>query len=500
MTEPVTATDPGAQTAADADVAAAAVDADAGAAGAADADVVAAAGAADAADAPETGRVPGLWRNRDFNLLWSGQCLSDLGTAMSDLALPLLVLQLTGSSTRAGLVGTVGMAIATACRLPAGVLADRFDRRRLLIVCDAVRLLGYAALAWAVLAKAATLPVILAVVAVGAAATAVFSTTEFAAVRALVHPDHIVTAVARNEARSYGTSLAGPPLGGLLFGLGRSLPFFGNALSYLFSLVAVLFIRRPLQQARPEPAPDTQRGVVGGVVGGVDGADEAGGPGHGASAGQSASAGQGAGAGQDDGGRSGWQGLRFVLANPFLRALIAIATPLNMAFTGMIFALTISLRRAGLPPALIGTATAIIGIGGLLGAFLAPALQRRLPLPTLIRLICWSTAALMVISVLLAPAVAAAAPLALAVFLGPSANAALFGYQAAVTPDHLQGRVVSVVLLAATSAAALAPTVAGVLLAHIAGHTALLIFPVLVVAAAVVATTSSGIRSVAREP
>jgi len=446
--------------------------------------------------------VPGLWRNRDFNLLWSGQCLSDLGTAMSDLALPLLVLQLTGSPTRAGLVGTVGMAIATACRLPAGVLADRFDRRRLLIVCDAVRLLGYAALAWAVLAKAATLPVILAVVAAGAAATAVFSTTEFAAVRALVHPDHIVTAVARNEARSYGTSLAGPPLGGLLFGLGRSLPFFGNALSYLFSLVAVLFIRRPLQRARPEPAPDTQ----GGAVGGVDGADEADGPGHGGSAGhgegagQSAGSGQSASAGQDDGGRSGWQGLRFVLANPFLRALIAIATPLNMAFTGMIFALTISLRRAGLPPALIGTATAIIGIGGLLGAFLAPALQRRLPLPTLIRLICWSTAALMVISVLLAPAVAAAAPLALAVFLGPSANAALFGYQAAVTPDHLQGRVVSVVLLAATSAAALAPTVAGVLLAHIAGHTALLIFPVLVVAAAVVATTSSGIRSVAREP
>jgi len=499
VTEPVTATDPGAQTAADADVGA-------DVAGAADADVVAdsagAAGAADAAGAQETGRVPGLWRNRDFNLLWSGQCLSDLGTAMSDLALPLLVLQLTGSPTRAGLVGTVGMAIATACRLPAGVLADRFDRRRLLIVCDAVRLLGYAALAWAVLAKAATLPVILAVVAAGAAATAVFSTTEFAAVRALVHPDHIVTAVARNEARSYGTSLAGPPLGSLLFGLGRSLPFFGNALSYLFSLVAVLFIRRPLQRAQPEPAPDTQ----GGAVGGVDGADEADGPGHGGSAGhsqgagQSAGSGQSASAGQDDGGRSGWQGLRFVLANPFLRALIAIATPLNMAFTGMIFALTISLRRAGLPPALIGTATAIIGIGGLLGAFLAPALQRRLPLPTLIRLICWSTAALMVISVLLAPAVAAAAPLALAVFLGPSANAALFGYQAAVTPDHLQGRVVSVVLLAATSAAALAPTVAGVLLAHIAGHTALLIFPVLVVAAAVVATTSSGIRSVAREP
>ena len=212
-----------------------------------------AAGAADL-DAPPPGRAPGLWRNRDFNLLWSGQCLSDLGSAMSDLALPLLVLQLTGSATRAGLVGTVGLAIATACRLPAGVLADRFDRRRLLIVCDAIRLVGYAALAWAVMAHAATLPVILAVVAASAAATAVFSTTEYAAVRALVDPDHIVTAVSRNEARSYGTSLAGPPVGGLLFGLGRALPFLGNALSYVLSLAAVLMIRRPLQQPRPIPA------------------------------------------------------------------------------------------------------------------------------------------------------------------------------------------------------------------------------------------------------
>jgi MFS family permease len=440
--------------------------------------------------APPPGRTPSLWRNRDFNLLWSGQCLSDLGTSMSDLALPLLVLQLTGSPTRAGLVGTVGLAIATACRLPAGVLADRFDRRRLLIVSDVIRLVGYAALAWAVMAKAATLPVILAVVVAGAAATAVFSTTEYAAVRSLVSQDHLVTAVARNEARSYGTALAGPPLGGLLFGIGRALPFFGNALSYAFSLSAVLCIRRPLQEPRPRPAPDQASDH-----GGADDVD-GGGDGYGGGSGS----GSGSGSGEDTAGRAGSQGLRFVLANPFLRSLIAIATPLNMAFTGMIFALTLSLRRAGLPPAFIGTATAIIGVGGLLGAFLAPALQRRLRLPTLIRLICWSTAALMGVSVLLAPGIAAAAPLAVAVFLGPTANAALFGYQASVTPDHLQGRVVSVVLLAATSAAAAAPALAGFLLTHIAGHAALLAFPILVVVAAAVATTSKGIRAVAREP
>lgn len=410
----------------------------------------------DTTDAPESARLPSLWRNRDFNLLWTGQCLSDAGSAMSDLALPLLVFQLTRSPAQAGLVGTAGLVVATACRLPAGVLVDRFDRRRLMIASDSFRLLVYAVLACAVVAGAADLAVILAVVAGSAVATAVFSTAEYASVRSLVPAEQIVTAVARNEARSYGTSLAGPPLGGMLFGLGRSLPFFGNALSYLVSLAAVLSIRRPLQQPRPEPAPS--------------------------------------------GGGLGLQGLRFVLGNPFLRALVVIAAPLNMAFTGMIFAVTISLRRSGLPPVLVGVVTMIIGVGGLLGAFTAPALQRRLRLPTLIRTICWSTAALMALSVLLSTSVVTAVPLAAAVFLGPAANAALFGYQAAVTPDHLQGRVVSVILLAATSAAALAPALAGLLLAHVTGRTAMVVFPLLVAVAAVAASSSSGIRSMSREP
>jgi MFS family permease len=410
----------------------------------------------DAVDTAETGRAPSLWRNRAFNLLWTGECLSDTGSAMAGLALPLLVLQLTGSPTQAGLVGTAGLVVTTACRLPAGVLADRFDRRRLLIVCDVLRLVVYAGLACAVEAGAADLAVILAVVAVGSAATAVFSTAEFAAVPILVRPDQIVDAVARNEARSYGTSLAGPPLGGLLFGLGRALPFLGNALSFLLSLAAVLGIRQPLQQPRSGPAPSS--------------------------------------------GAAGREGVRFVLGNPFLRALLVIAAPLNMAFTGMIFATTISLRRAGLSPVLVGVVSTVFGVGGLLGAFAAPALQRRLRLPTLIVVLCWSTAALMGVSVLLATSMVSAVPLAAAVFLGPTANAALFGYQAAVTPDHLQGRVVSLILIAATSAAALAPALAGLLLAHFTSRTAMLAFPLLVAASALVATFSTGVRSMAAQP
>ncbi|MFF5532693.1 MFS transporter [Streptomyces cinerochromogenes] len=395
----------------------------------------------------------GLWRNRDFTLLWTGQCLSDLGGAMVDLALPLLVLQQTGSPARAGLVGTAGLVTTLVCRLPAGVLADRFDRRGLMIACDVLRLVAYAMLGWAVVTGGASLPVILTVVVVGAAATAVFSTAEHASVRTLVSPGQLTSAVARNEARTYGVTLAGPPLGGLLFGLGRALPFFCDALSFLLSLAAVSRIRRPLQQLRREPAPPVGASVK--------------------------------------------EGLRFLLGHPFLRALLLIAAPLNMAFTGMVFAMTLALRRAGVSPFLVGVAGTVFALGGLLGALAAPALQRRLRLrlPVLITLLCWTTAVLMTAGALLAGTITAAVPLAAAVFLGPTANAALFAHQTAVTPDHLQGRVVAGVLLAAGSAAALAPALAGALLARRPPGPALLVFPALVTAAAVTATLSKGIRS-----
>ncbi|MFI2710564.1 hypothetical protein ACH495_10610 [Micromonospora sp. NPDC018662] len=96
------------------------------------------------------------------------------------------LLFLTGSAAQAGLVGSAGLLTTLACRLPAGVVAARFSRRTLLVVCDAARLAAYLALAGAVLAGVANLAMILTVTVLGAAANAVFGTAEHAAVRNLV--------------------------------------------------------------------------------------------------------------------------------------------------------------------------------------------------------------------------------------------------------------------------------------------------------------------------
>ena len=165
-----------------------------------------------------------LWRNREFNLLWGSQSLSDLGDGIASLALSLLVLVNTGSPVSAGLVGTLTQAARLLFRLPAGVLVDRFDRRRALIACDSVRLTVFAVLTAAVITDRASLLLICVVAVLDAAAGAVFSTAEDASLRSIVPIDQLPDAVARNEARSYSTALAGPPLGGFLFGLGHVVP------------------------------------------------------------------------------------------------------------------------------------------------------------------------------------------------------------------------------------------------------------------------------------
>ena len=88
-------------------------------------------------DQTETSRrsVP-LWRNRDYILLWGGQMISSIGTRISMLAFPLLVLALTQSPAQAGLIGAMRGLPYALLILPAGALVDHWNRKRVMILCD----------------------------------------------------------------------------------------------------------------------------------------------------------------------------------------------------------------------------------------------------------------------------------------------------------------------------------------------------------------------------
>jgi MFS family permease len=199
-----------------------------------------------------------LRANRDFRLLWVGQALSTLGGNMSGVAFPLLVLATTGSPAKAGLLGLVSNAPFVLVQLPAGVYVDRWNRRAVMLCADSGRALALAVLAVALLAGHAPFALLVAVAGVEGSLGVAFRLAEGAALRAVVpNKSQLSEAIALNQARHHGASLAGEPLGGLLFGLTTALPFAADALSYDASLLTVAAIRTPL----PAPARPAHRDV-----------------------------------------------------------------------------------------------------------------------------------------------------------------------------------------------------------------------------------------------
>ena len=191
-----------------------------------------------------------LRRNRDFLLLQAGQLLSDIGSQSAQLAYPLLVLALTGSAARAGVVGFVRALGWTLLALPAGIAADRWDRRRLMLGADGLRVLAVGGLAAAVVADRLAFWAIVVVGFAEGAGTALFLAAQAGALRAVVPARQLPAAAATQTGRQAAVRLAGPPLGGAHFGLGRAIPFLVDAASYAFSIVSLLAMRTPFQEAR----------------------------------------------------------------------------------------------------------------------------------------------------------------------------------------------------------------------------------------------------------
>src|ERR1700752_2634987 len=104
-----------------------------------------------------------LRRNRASLLLWAGQAGSEVGSQVSTVAYPLLVLALTQSPAKAGVVGLAATLPLPLLALPAGMPADHVDRKRLMLACDAIRALSLATLTIAVLSGSVAYGVVAAV-------------------------------------------------------------------------------------------------------------------------------------------------------------------------------------------------------------------------------------------------------------------------------------------------------------------------------------------------
>ncbi len=382
-------------------------------------------------------------------LLWTGQAVSELGTRTAWIAYPLLVLALTGSPAKAGLVGFASRVPFLLFSLPAGAFVDRWDRRRIMLVCDAGRAIGVGSIAAALALEHITFVHILIVAFVEGTMTVFVGPAEFGAVRRIVPREQIPAAIAQNEGRIYAASLGGPPLGGLLFGLGRGLPFLADAVSYLISFASLLAIKADFQEPR-EGVRRRLRAEIG-------------------------------------------EGVRWLWGQSILRATILLAGAGNFVSNGLVLVIIVLAQRQGASSTTIGVIFALSAVGGLLGAAAAPALQRHVK-ASQVKIGYHAVYALLIPLLAVAPPLGLGLLLALMLFGAPMLNSVFGAYRAALVPDRLQGRVESTAGLIAAGAAPLATLAAGLLLEGIGARPTVFVFAGISIVVALAAALSRSLR------
>lgn len=345
-----------------------------------------------------------LTRNRDFQVLWTSRFLAGLGKESGEIAYPLLALLLAESAAQAGVIGAAQVTAAMVTAVLGGSLADRTNRRTVLLCCDLGRLTLLSLFTVLLLTGNVTFTVIVGVAVGSAALMGVSNPVAMASVKQLVPASQTAEASAQNQIRLFSTTALGGPFAGTLFGVGRAFPFAAEALAYLVSAALVLLIRRPMQ-AHPTDArePWTLREAVSGFT---------------------------------------------VLArHPILRPMILWIVGFNLTYTqtGAFLALIATAQSQGASHLQIGLTVSLAGSGGLLGALCAGAVVRWVR-PSAIFLVAAWAAPVCALGLLFAPNVMFLGALVGCVFaVVPCVNAVFHSYVAVSVSDRYQGRVLGAV-------------------------------------------------------
>ena len=276
------------------------------------------------------GRRGGLWHHLDFRRLWVGETVSQFGTMISQLALPLVaILVLHASTFQVGLLATFEMLAFLVVGLPAGAWVDRMRYRWVLIVNDLIRAAALASVPIAQALGVLTIGQLYVVSLLTGVCTVFFDVAYQSYLPQLVDRSALVEGNAKLQASESVSQIAGPGVGGVLIqALTAPYAVLVDAASFLWSAAWVAAIRQ--RPPRPPRAPDRslRREVA--------------------------------------------QGLRFVLGNRLLRA-IAMCTGTSNLFSNIAFPVYYILlaRTLHLSPGVIGLFTSVGAVGGLAGSLVA---------------------------------------------------------------------------------------------------------------------------------
>ncbi|WP_327114635.1 MFS transporter [Nocardia sp. NBC_01730] len=364
-----------------------------------------------------------LYTDRNFMLLWSGNALSLTGFHGVRIAYPMLVLAVTGSPVAAGWAGFALSIPGLIFQIPAGMVADRADRLRILQLCQVLGLAGTCLAAAAASARPPGLGLILAGTAFVEGSAYVFvSLSELGMVRDLVSVEQRPAAFSFLEAQQSIANLVGRATGAAMYGVTRWLPFIANAASYLYCLAALSRIRSKSAASR-ESAESTGR---------TNGRDIA-------------------------------AGMRIVWADPLLRTSTLLIGASNVVIQVVLLLILVELKTNGRPAWVAGVVLGMSGVGGMLGAVMGTWITARFSAERAYRGALWMWTALLV------PIALSANPILLAMSWGGiggvtvASYIALTVYRVSVIPEQVLGRALGTISLVSEGAVALGALGAGYL-------------------------------------
>jgi MFS family permease len=338
-----------------------------------------------------------LWRHRDFLLLWSAETVSELGSTVSRLALPLLAATVLGATPwEMGLLTAAGTAAFLLVGLPAGALLDRVRRRPVMIAADLARLVlfGWIPVAWWL--GVLTFPQLVVVALLGGVATVFFDVAYQSVLPSVVGREGLVEGNTKLESTRASAEAAGPALGGgLVQVVGAANAVLLDALSFAVSALA-LFGMRGTEVVAP-PSGRSLRAEIG-------------------------------------------EGLRFVLGHPLLRPITACTATGNL-FGSVLLAVQVLylVTVLDLPAVVVGLVVAAGSVGGIAGAVTGGFWMRRFGQG---RVVVWSLllTGLPVLAITLGHPVWFAVGLFFEGYGVVVYNVAQLSFRQAICPDRLLGR------------------------------------------------------------
>lgn len=395
-------------------------------------------------------KTPSLWRNGHYLLLWSGQAISSVGSNVSSFAYPLLALFLTGSPALAGLIGALYTIPYVFLSLPVGALIDRWDRKRVMILCDAGRAIALGSIPVAYALGHLTIVQLYLTALVEGSLFVFFNIAETACLPRVVTKEQLPAANGQNQAALIVASLVGSPLSGVLYTVSRMLPFLADAISYAFSVASLFLIRVQFQDERITGRRELRAEIA--------------------------------------------EGVRWLWNQPLLRFMAFFAGGLNFIFSGLPLILIVIAQRQGASPPTIGLIFTIAGIGGILGSFLAVPIQKRFSFGTALIAVCWIAACFWPLYAVAPNPFWLGAVSAVHFFINPTLNVVAISYRQALIPDALQGRVNSFARLFTYGFQPLGFALTGGMLQWVGPVITLLVLGVLLILLALATTINSHVR------